>query len=87
MNYPMKEVYDVFGGSAYREMTPLEYEATLDRYRDIIEQDKDSTSRRVQEYVDYLRRWFGDGKCDGWDSFEKRYTMHQLPMSYNIYFN
>lgn len=86
MNYPMKEVYSQFGGTTYREMTPMEYEEKLDFYRGLLARLSNRATRREEEYAGYLRRWFGNEKCDGWDSFELRHQMHKLPMSFNVYF-
>lgn len=86
MNYPMKEVRSSFGGTTYEEMTPEEYEEELDFFRFLLERLSNNSTRREQEYASYLRRWFSDEKCDGWDSFEFRHQMHKLPMSFNVYF-
>lgn len=48
--------------------------------------DFGASSRRTQEYVSYLRRWFGPVDCDGWQDFTSRSAMHQLPMPMNVYF-
>lgn len=88
MSYPMKEICNPFTGAVnYREMTSEEYLHQLDWYREYIERDDGTSSRHVQEYVDYLKRWFSDQRCDGLDNYETRFRMHKLPMSYNIYFN
>lgn len=87
MKYPMKEVRDIWsGGTIYREMTPSEYQESIEWFRDCAERYRDEKPRRYQEYVAYLDRWFGNGKCDGWNSFEERYARHELPMSMNVYF-
>lgn len=85
--YPIKEYLTWYGTTGYREMTPEEYEDQLQWYRDYIKREETNMVRRVQEYVQYLKRWFGDGKCDNFESFEVRYTKRKLPMAYNIYFS
>lgn len=87
MNYPMKEINDPFIGPIYREMTPAEYDEQLEHYREYIKNNEKHPSRRIQEYLSYLKRWFGDGSCDGLMNFQTRYNCHVLPMAYNIYFN
>lgn len=84
--YPMKEVRSPFGGSSYIEMTALEYEYELDFYRLQLVRYGKGVTRRELEYANYLRRWFGDERCDGWDNFERRHRMHKLPMPFNVYF-
>lgn len=83
MKYPMIESTSPFGGVTYREMLPEEYEERLNFYRNYFVHYSNDPSRRSQEYVSYLRRWFGNESCDGWPNFETRYAMHQLPMSAN----
>ncbi len=86
MSYPMREVRSPFGGVDYREMTPTEYEDMILWFRNYIVRHEGDDVRRDVEYNDYLKRWFGNGQCDGWPDFETRYKMHQLPMSFNVYF-
>lgn len=85
MKYPMKEFTNFWGGTEYREMTAVEYEEQIQWYKNYMERHKNDTARRVQDYISYLKSWFGDIRCDGWPNFETRYTMHQLPMSFNVY--
>lgn len=82
MRYPMKEVG--FNG-VYREMTPQEYETELEWYRQKSEEYSASSRRRVQEYGAYLKRWFGDGECDGYRNYEQRRKFCCLPQTMNGY--
>ncbi len=87
MKYPTVEVNDPFLGPVYREMSPEEYEDKIEWYRNYIERlEHDSAPRRLKEYASYLRRWFGESSCDGLPNFKIRYTLHTLPMSFNVYF-
>lgn len=62
------------------------YEKSLNWYRNYINMNKDSSARRVREYVSYLQRWFSnDIKCDGM-YFNQKYERKLLPMSYLVYF-
>ena len=87
MSYPMKEVRVDFGNSSpvYREMTPQEYEKELNFYRMRAEDCSLSSLRLEREYGNYLKRWFSDARCDGFESYEVRYRLHKLPMSANVY--
>ena len=68
-------------------MTEEEYERKLQWYRDRITYlETNSVCRRDREYCDYLKRWFGDGRCDGAPDYETRYQRRTLPMPYLIYF-
>ena len=87
MHYPKVEVESPFGGTTWREMTEEEYIKQLAWYRNYMMENQDASSRRTQEYVSYLQRWFGPGDCDGWQDFTSRFALHQLPMSMNIYFS
>ena len=88
MKYPMEECYDsLFGETFYREMSPATYDKKIQWFRDYIKSNENDKARRAQEYVSYLKRWFSDQPCDGLPSFKIRHTLHQLPMSYNMYFN
>lgn len=88
MKYPSVEVNDPLIGTFYREMSPEEYEEWVQWYRDYIKKyENNEPSRRIEEYILYLKCWFGDGPCDGLPNFKARYTLHTLPMSFNIYFN
>ena len=62
MSYPMKEVRVDFGNSSpvYREMTPQEYEKSLNFYRMQMEAYSLSSARLSREYGSYLKRWFSD---------------------------
>lgn len=86
MHYPKIEVESPFGGTTWREMTEEEYSNQLDWYRNYMMKNQNAFSRRTQEYVSYLRRWFGLVDCDGWQDFTSRSAMHQLPMPMNVYF-
>lgn len=86
MHYPKIEVESPFGGTTWREMTEEEYSNELDWYRTYITKNQNASSRRIQEYVSYLKRWFGPVTCDGWQDFTSRFAMHQLPMPINVYF-
>jgi len=87
MSYPMKEVRVDFGNSSpvYREMTPQEYEKSLNFYRMQMEAYSLSSARLSCEYGSYLKRWFSDGECDGLENYEMRYRLHKLPMAFNTY--
>lgn len=87
MSYPIKEVYDVFRNSSpiYQEMTPEEYEEKLNFYRLQAETYSVSSGRLAREYGSYLKRWFGDGECDGYANYEMRYRLHKLPQTANGY--
>lgn len=85
MGYPMKECESPFGGTTFREMTVTEYLMQLEFYRNYIKNHKNDSSRRVQDYISYLERWFGDGLCDGVESYEQRFRLHKLPMTANSY--
>lgn len=89
MKYPMISYPNPFDYSQtiYREMTPAEYDEQIQWFKDYIKSNEYNHTRRDQEYVDYLKRWFGDGPYDGLPNFKARHNLHQLPMSYNIYFN
>lgn len=84
MSYPMKEINTPFGTS-YKEMTPQEYEKSLDFYRSQIEIYSSREGRLNHEYGNYLKRWFSDKPCDGMKSYEMRYRFHRLPMAANTY--
>lgn len=86
MHYPKIEVESPFGGTTWREMTEEEYTNQLDWYCNYMMKNQNASSRRIQEYVSYLRRWFGSVDCDGWQDFTSRSAMHQLPMPMNVYF-
>ena len=86
MHYPKIEVESPFGGTTWREMTEEEYSNELDWYRNYITKNQNASSRRIQEYVSYLKRWFGPVACDGWQDFASRFAMHKLPMPINVYF-
>ena len=86
MHYPKIEVESPFGGTTWREMTEEEYSNELDWYRNYITKNQNASSRRIQEYVSYLKRWFGPVDCDSWQDFTSRFAMHQLPMPMNVYF-
>lgn len=87
MSYPMKEVKCDFGNSSplYREMTPQEYEKSLNFYRLLIEAYSLSSVRLSREYGSYLKCWFSDQSCDGCENYEMRYRLHKLPMSFDDY--
>lgn len=85
MKYPIEEVYDVFLGTVYREMSPETYDKKIQWFKDYIKKNDRDPSRRVQEYVDYLRRWFSNSPCDGLPNFKVRHNLHKLPMSFNTY--
>lgn len=63
-----------------------DYDSQLDWYRCFIERHKDDKARRIREYCSYLKRWFGDGPCDGAPNYETRYLWKRTPMSYTQYF-
>ncbi|MCM1323925.1 MAG: hypothetical protein NC218_07175 [Acetobacter sp.] len=67
-------------------MSPATYDARIEWFRNFIKEHENDKPRRYQEYVSYLRQWFSDGQCDGLPNFKARHTLHQLPMSMNIYF-
>lgn len=87
MKYPVELRWDPILGERMHELTPAEYDQRIQWYRDYIKIHENDTTRRNQEYVDYLRRWFGEGCCDGLPNFKVRHTLHQLPMPMNVYFN
>ena len=84
IGYPLIEKFDGFS-TRYEEMTPEQYNETLERFRASIEGYRNSTSRRQREYGSYLNRWFGDSFCDGIGSVDERVRLHKLPMSCNVY--
>ncbi len=87
MRYPTEIIYDPILGEVEREMSAATYDKRIQWFKEYIKSHENDKARRVQEYVGYLRRWFGEGQCDGLPNFKARHTLHQLPMSYNIYFN
>ena len=87
--YPMIERFDPWTcGTVWEPMSPEQYERRIQWYKDYIitNETAGGMSRRTQEYVDYLKRWFSDGPCDGRPNFATRYEYHELPMAFNIYF-
>ncbi len=87
MQYPMKQYYDPILGEVCREMFPDEYEEAIQWFKNYIKRNESDKCRREQEYISYLKRWFGSGPCDGLPNFKARHALHKLPMSFNIYFN
>lgn len=85
MNYPTKIVFNGWTEQEV-EMTPAEYEESLNSYRNKIEKLLSSKSRRDNEYGSYLERWFSEDICDGFP-FSTKYKFHYLPMCMNVYFN
>lgn len=68
-------------------MSEYEYNKRLQWYKDYIDHNYNSSSRRVREYCDYLHRWFSEERCDGVENYFERTRRRLLPMAYNIYFN
>lgn len=61
------------------------YEEQLNWYRDYIRRNEGDTSRRVQGYVNYLKRWFSNKyEVDG-AKYDVKIRWKQLPMPYNIW--
>ena len=48
------------------------YNERIQWYRDFMIKNENATSRFVSEYVNYLKRWFGEGPCDGVSDFATR---------------
>ena len=63
----------------------LHYESELEWFRKYMNDNYNSTSRRIREYCDYLNRWFSEDRCDGAPNYETRHRWKYVPMSYNQY--
>ena len=61
------------------------YTERIQWYRDFMIKNENATSRFVSEYVNYLKRWFGDGPCDGVSDFAMRIKWKCEPMPINVY--
>ena len=61
------------------------YDERIQWYRDFMIKNENAASRFVSEYVNYLKRWFGDGPCDGVSDFDTRIKWQCEPMSINVY--
>ena len=61
------------------------YTERIQWYRDFMIKNENATSRFISDYVNYLKRWFGDGPCDGVSDFATRIKWKCEPMSINVY--
>ena len=61
------------------------YTERIQWYRDFMIKNENATSRFVSDYVSYLKRWFGDGPCDGVSDFATRIKWKCEPMPMNVY--
>ena len=61
------------------------YNERIQWYRDFMIKNENATSRFVSEYVNYLKRWFGEGPCDGVSDFAARIKWKCEPMPINVY--
>ena len=61
------------------------YNERIQWYRDFMIKNENANSRFISEYVNYLKRWFGDGPCDGVSDFATRIKWKCEPMSINVY--
>ena len=61
------------------------YTERIQWYRDFMIKNENATSRFVSDYVSYLKRWFGDGPCDGVSDFATRIKWKCEPMPINVY--
>lgn len=84
MSYPKKEIVSEWGEVLFIEMTPEEYEETLEAYKKKVAFFLNSKYRKENEYGQYLKRWFSEVDCDG-APFSLKYKWHRLPMSYIQY--
>lgn len=89
MKYPLVFKHDFFRGDYYEEMTPEEYEESIERFRNRMTEleAEQPTGASDRAYLGYLKTWFGNGSCDGWESYEVRYRFHKLPMSQTNYWS
>lgn len=61
------------------------YNERIQWYRDFMIKNENVTSRFISDYVNYLKRWFGDGPCDGVSDFATRIKWKCEPMPINVY--
>lgn len=61
------------------------YEKELQWFRNYIIKHEHDTSRRVSDYVSYLKRWFSDDYETDGVTFSQKYEWRILPMPFNIY--
>ena len=61
------------------------YDERIQWYRDFMIKNENVTSRFISDYVNYLKRWFGDGPCDGVSDFATRIKWKREPMPINVY--
>lgn len=61
------------------------YDERIQWYRDFMIKNENATSRFISEYVNYLKRWFGEGPCDGVSDFVTRIKWKCEPMPINVY--
>ena len=61
------------------------YDERIQWYRDFMIKNENATCRFISEYVNYLKRWFGEGPCDGVSDFATRIKWKCEPMSINVY--
>ena len=83
MPYPYVYKHDFFRGDYYEEMTPEEYEESVERFRSrMIELEAEHpTGAADSAYLGYLKMWFDNKPCDGFSSYDERIYHHKLPMS------
>ena len=61
------------------------YDERIEWYRDFMIKNANATSRFISEYVNYLKRLFGEGPCDGVSDFATRIKWKCEPMPINVY--
>ena len=61
------------------------YNERIQWYRDFMIKNENATSRFISEYVNYLKRWFGNGPCDGVSDFATRIKWKCELMPINVY--
>ena len=61
------------------------YNERIQWYRDFMIKNENANSRFISEYVNYLKRWFGEGPCDGVSDFATRIKWKCEPMPINVY--
>lgn len=89
MSYPKILKHDFFRGDYYEEMSPEEYEASIARYRDRMDDLEQKTEKGACDtaYLGYLKSWFSNRSCDGCANYDERISLHRLPMSQSAYWN
>lgn len=87
MSYPYVWKHDFFRGDYYEEMTPDEYEESIESFRSrMVELEVEHpTGAADSAYLGYLKSWFGNTPCDGYSSYDERIRFHKIPMSQVVY--